>query len=96
MKIFGPIKWTVKREAKYSVHGPVLEVADKNYALKFSGMEDIKQVNQWFAMNKANLLEEWIDAMRCDLLFLFNGVFADREDIFSLHNSSPCLQGRKE
>ena len=95
MKIFGPIKWTVKREAKYSVHGPVLEVADKNYALKFSGMEDIKQVNQWFAMNKANSLEEWIDAMRMRSIISFNGVFADREDnIFFLHNSSSPL--RKE
>lgn len=89
VKIFGPIKWTVKREAKYSIHGPVLEVADKNYALKFSGMEDIKQVNQWFAMNKANSLEEWIDAMRMRSIISFNGVFADREDnIFFLHNSS--------
>ena len=95
VKIFGPIKWTVKREAKYSVHGPVLEVADKNYALKFSGMEDIKQVNQWFAMNKANSLEEWIDAMRMRSIISFNGVFADREDnIFFLHNSSSPL--RKE
>ena len=95
VKIFGPIKWTVKREAKYSVHGPVLEVAEKNYALKFSGMEDIKQVNQWFAMNKANSLEEWIDAMRMRSIISFNGVFADREDnIFFLHNSSSPL--RKE
>ena len=95
VKIFGPIKWTVKREAKYSVHGPVLEVADKNYALKFSGMEDIKQVNQWFAMNKANSLEEWIDAMRMRSIISFNGVFADRKDnIFFLHNSSSPL--RKE
>jgi penicillin amidase/acyl-homoserine-lactone acylase len=89
VKIFGPIRWTVKREAKYSVHGPVLEVGDKNYALKFSGMEDIKQVNQWFAMNKSNSLEEWINAMKMRSIISFNGVFADKEDnIFFLHNSS--------
>ncbi len=29
VKIFGPIRWTVKREAKYSVHGPVLEVGEE-------------------------------------------------------------------
>ena len=50
IKLFGPLKWTVKREAKYSVHGPVLEVADKSYALRFSGMSDIKQVNQWLSL----------------------------------------------
>jgi penicillin amidase/acyl-homoserine-lactone acylase len=52
-------------------------------------MEDIKQVNQWFAMNKSNSLEEWINAMKMRSIISFNGVFADKEDnIFFLHNSS--------
>ena len=80
IKLFGPLKWTVKREAKYSVHGPVLEVADKSYALRFSGMSDIKQVNQWYAMNKSNSLEEWLEAMKMRSIISFNGVYADRED----------------
>ena len=89
IKIFGPLKWTIKREAKYSAHGPVLEVANKSYALRFSGMNDIKQVNQWFAMNKSNSLDEWIKAMKKRSIISFNGVFADKEDnIFFLHNSS--------
>ena len=89
VKIFGPIKWTVEREAKYSKHGPVLEIGDKNYALRFSGMDDIKQVNQWFAMNKSNSLEEWQEAMKKRSIISFNGVFADKEDnIYFLHNAS--------
>ena len=89
IKIFGPLKWTIKREAKYSAHGPVLEVANKSYALRFSGMNDIKQVNQWFAINKSNSLDEWIKAMKKRSIISFNGVFADKEDnIFFLHNSS--------
>ena len=95
IKLFGPFKWTVKREAKYSVHGPVLEVADKSYALRFSGMSDIKQVNQWYAMNKSNSLEEWLEAMKMRSIISFNGVYADKEDnIYFLHNSSSPL--RKE
>ena len=89
IKIFGPINWTIEREAKYSEHGPVLEVGDKSYALRFSGMADIKQVNQWFAMNKANSLKEWMDAMKKRSIISFNGVFADKEDnIYFLHNAS--------
>ena len=89
IKIFGPIRWTVEREAKYSVHGPVLEVGNKNYALRFAGMNDIKQVNQWYAMNKANSLEEWQSAMKMRSIISFNGVFADKEDnIYFLHNAS--------
>tara|TARA_X000000368_G_C23057864_1_gene724907 strand:- start:4392 stop:6494 length:2103 start_codon:yes stop_codon:yes gene_type:complete len=93
IKIFGPIRWTVEREAKYSVHGPVLEVGNKNYALRFAGMNDIKQVNQWYAMNKANSLEEWQSAMKMRSIISFNGVFADKEDnIYFLHNSSSPLR----
>ena len=89
VKIFGPIKWTVNREAKYSLHGPVLELGENQYALRFSGMEDIKQVEQWYAMNKATSYDEWIKAMRKRSIISFNGVFADKEDnIFFLHNSS--------
>ena len=95
IKIFGPIRWTVTREARYSKHGPVLEVGEKSFALRFSGMNDIKQVNQWFAMNKANTIDEWLDAMRMRSIISFNGVFADKEDnILFLHNSSSPL--RKE
>ena len=95
IKIFGPLKWTFEREAKYSLHGPVLEVGEKSFALRFSGMQDIKQVNQWFAMNKANSIEEWLKAMRMRSIISFNGVFADKEDnILFLHNSSSPL--RKE
>lgn len=89
VKIFGPIRWTVKREAKYSLHGPVLELGDKQYALRFSGMNDIKQVDQWYAMNKATSYEEWIQAMQKRSIISFNGVYADKEDnIFFIHNSS--------
>ncbi len=95
VKIFGPIKWTVERDAKYSQHGPVLEVGDKSYALRFSGMKDIKQVNQWYAMNKSQSIADWISAMKKRSIVSFNGVFADKEgNIFFLHNSSSPL--RKE
>ena len=56
-------------------------------------MEDIKQVNQWFAMNKSNSLQEWKKAMRMRSIISFNGVYADKEDnIFFLHNSSSPLR----
>ena len=52
-------------------------------------MEDIKQVDQWYAMNKSNSYEEWIEAMRKRSIISFNGVYADKENnIFFLHNSS--------
>ena len=89
VKIFGPINWTVKREVKYSKHGPVLEIGEKSYALRFAGMEDIKQVEQWYKLNKANNLKEWINAMRMRSIISFNGIYADKKgNIYFLHNSS--------
>jgi len=89
VKIFGPINWTVKREVKYSKHGPVLKIGDKSYALRFAGMEDIKQIDQWYKLNKASNLEEWIDAMNMRSIISFNGIYADRKgNIYFLHNSS--------
>ena len=89
VKIFGPINWTVKREVKYSKHGPVLEIGEKSYALRFAGMEDIKQVEQWYKLNKANNLQEWINAMKMRSIISFNGIYADKKgNIYFLHNSS--------
>ena len=73
----------LREEAKYSEHGPVLEVGDKSYALRFSGMADIKQVNQWFAMNKANSLKEWMDAMKKDQLSLLMAYLPIKKTIFT-------------
>ena len=89
VKIFGPINWTVKREIKYSQHGPVLEIGSKSYALRFSGMDDINQVDQWYKLNKAKNLEQWTEAMKMRSIISFNGVYADRKgNIFFIHNSS--------
>ena len=67
----------------------MLEVGDKSYALRFSGMADIKQVNQWFAMNKANSLKRVDGYHEKRSIISFNGVFADKEDnIYFLHNAS--------
>ena len=79
----------MKREVKYSKHGPVLEIGEKSYALRFAGMEDIKQVEQWYKLNKANNLKEWINAMRMRSIISFNGIYADKKgNIYFLHNSS--------
>ena len=78
-----PLGGPVKREAKYLCSMVLYsEVGDKHYASKsFQVWSDIKQVNQWFAMNKSNSLEEWKkSAMRMRSIISFNGVYADKED----------------
>ena len=88
-KLFGPITWTFNREAKYTKHGLVLETESGSYALKFAGMKEIRQADQWFHMNKAQNKEEWLDAMKMRAIISFNAVYADKEDnIMLLHNTA--------
>ena len=89
VKIWGPFWWTFNREAKYSIHGPVLETDHGTYAIRFSGMEDIKQVEQWYKLNKAKTKEEWLASMNLRSIVSFNAVYADKKsNIIFLHNSS--------
>ena len=89
IKLWGPFWWTFNREAKYSIHGPVLETDHGVYAIRFSGMEDIKQVEQWYRLNKSKNMKDWLDAMKLRSIVSFNAVYADKEsNIIFLHNSS--------
>lgn len=89
VKIFGPIRWTFNREAKFSKHGLVLETESGSYSLKFAGMKEIRQADQWFAMNKAQNKQEWLEAMKMRAITSFNAVYADKEDnIMLLHNTA--------
>ena len=89
IKLWGPFWWTFNREAKYSIHGPVLETDHGVYAIRFSGMKDIKQVEQWYRLNKSKNKKDWLDAMKLRSIVSFNAVYADKEsNIIFLHNSS--------
>ena len=89
VKLLGPISWTFNREAKFSEHGLVLETASGSYALKFAGMKEIRQPDQWFRMNKAQNKDQWLEAMKMRAIISFNAVYADKEDnIMLLHNTA--------
>jgi len=89
IKLWGPFWWTFNREAKFSVHGPVLETDYGVFAIRFSGMNDIKQVEQWYRLNKSKNKDEWLKAMRLRSIVSFNAIYADKEsNIIFLHNSS--------
>ena len=88
-KLFGPFKWTIRRKAKYSKHGPVFETKSGVYAVRFAGMNDIGQVEQWYRMNKSTSMEEWLEAMRIRSIVSFNAVYADKKkNILFLHNAA--------
>ncbi|MEE3330158.1 MAG: penicillin acylase family protein [Myxococcota bacterium] len=62
-----------------SEHGPAVQTAHGTYALRYAGMGEIRQVEQWYRMNRATTHEEWTDAMRMLAIPSFNFVYADRK-----------------
>jgi penicillin amidase/acyl-homoserine-lactone acylase len=79
VKVWGRFHWTFHREALWSVQGPVVRRPHGTYAIRFAGMGDIRAVEQWFRMNKAQSRDEWQAAMRLQAVPMFNTVYADAQ-----------------
>lgn len=88
VKIWGRIHWTFSREILWSVYGPAVRNSRGTFAINYAGKGDIRQVEQWYRMNKAQNLAEWEDAMRMQALPMFNCGYADRAgNILYLYNA---------
>lgn len=79
VKIFGPILWTVKRDVLWSVHGPVFETDHGTFALSYAGQGEVRQPNQYMAMNKATDLASWRAAMAIQALPSINFIYGDNK-----------------
>lgn len=89
VKLMGPFSWTFERQVLWSVHGPVVRTSHGTYAVRYAGQDEIRQVEQWYRMNKARNLDEWLAAMNLRAIPTFNCVYADREgNILYLYNAS--------
>jgi acyl-homoserine-lactone acylase len=87
VKVLGPIQWTVKRDVLWSVHGPVFETDHGTFALSYAGQGEVRQPNQYMAMNKATDLASWRAAMAIQALPSINFIYGDdKGNIGYLHN----------
>ncbi len=88
LKVFGDLYIPIPRTLLSSKHGPALETDHGVYAVRFAGMNEIRQPEQWFAMNKATNLIEFKQAMALQAIVSFNFVYGDKDgNIYFLHNS---------
>ena len=77
VKIFGPIVWTVHRPVYFAAQGPVVKTDHGTYAIRYAGMNEVRQTLQYYRLDKAQNLDEWRAAMALGALPSINYVYAD-------------------
>jgi len=88
IRILGPFVIPVKKKVYRSIHGPVIVRPHGTYALRYAAMGKIRQVEQWYRMNKARNMKEWLAAMKIRAIPCFNCGYADRDgNIMYLYNA---------
>lgn len=79
VRLWGPFSWTFNREMLWSAHGPVVRRPHGTYAIRYSGFDEVRGVEQWYRMNRSQNFGEWMDAMNMQAVTSLNTVYADRE-----------------
>ncbi|MEQ8626917.1 penicillin acylase family protein [Ekhidna sp.] len=80
VKVFLGIKIGVKRDAYYSVYGPVVKNDKGFFAFHMAVFDEIRAIEQWYKMNKATNLSEFKNALSMTAIPSFNIVYADKYD----------------
>ena len=79
VKLFGPLIWTFHRDVLYAAQGPVFKTDHDVFAVRYAGMNEVRQLLQYFRLNKARTLDEWKTAMRLQALPSINYIYADEK-----------------
>ena len=85
--LWGPFAFPAKETTYRSLHGPVLKTDRGVFAVRYAGMNEIRQLEQYRRLNKAANFEEWQSAMAMVALPSINYVYADKVgNIAFVHN----------
>jgi penicillin amidase/acyl-homoserine-lactone acylase len=76
---WGPIRWTFHEAIYRSDHGPVLRTEKGAFAIRWSGMNEVRTLEQMIGMNKARTLAEFEKAMSLTASPSINQVYADNK-----------------
>ncbi len=79
VKLWGPVRWTFKRELLWSEQGPVFRTEQGARAIRFAGYGEVRHLDQWYRMNKARDVDEFLAAMKMHALSSLNTLYADKD-----------------
>lgn len=87
IKLFGPFAYKARRKIERSEHGPVIKSKHGDYAVRYAGMGEVRQLEQYYRLNKTTNWRSFQDAMSLNALPSINYVYADRRgNIGFIHN----------
>ena len=87
VKIFGPFAFSSKQDVLRSKHGPVIKAEHGTYAIRYAGMNEARQMNQYYALNKAKNWDEFNAGMAMNALPSINYIYADKDgNVAFIHN----------
>jgi len=87
VKLFGPFAFKATRPVLRTEHGPVIESEHGTYAVRYAGLGEVRQLEQYRQIGRARNLDEWIEAMSLLALPSINYIYADAEgNIAFVHN----------
>ena len=87
VKLFGPFALTVRRPVYRTAHGPVIEAVHGSYAVRYAGMGEIRQLEQYVRLNLAEDWNGFSAAMGLNALPSINYVYADKDGTIAfIHN----------
>lgn len=79
VKLLGPFAFKARREIKRSIHGPVIEASHGTYAVKYAGLGEYRQLEQYYRLNKTTGMDSFLDVMSQNALPSINYVVADKD-----------------
>ncbi len=96
IKTIGKLKHKHKQMAYWSKHGPVIKGLKATYAIKYSNMNSLLAIEQWYKMNKANNFKEWKNAISTLSVPMFNTGYADKDgNIFYVYGAKTPERNKK-
>jgi penicillin amidase/acyl-homoserine-lactone acylase len=79
IKLWGPFYITVTKSVEWSVHGSVFRTDRGVFALRYAGMNEIRQPEEYYRLDKAADLAQWRAALTLQALPSINYIYADEK-----------------
>lgn len=81
----GPIVAPIPRTLRFTVHGPAFQTADGWVAVRYAGAGEIRALEQFWRMGRAQNYDHWREAMAMRAIPSFNFIYADATGQIAYH-----------